>query len=132
MKFFDAIGYGESAERPEGSGIYEDVIVERKLYGDVLRNTRALREGDKVNNDLSIGNRFSVMADAYAFENFVSIKYVCWAGKRFLLTDISVEPPRLILTPGGSLKIDFPHSKGLKEILELLASGHYRSLPVSR
>ena len=101
MKFYDAIGYVESAERPSGSGIFEDVATERKLYGEVLRNTRALREGDKVNNDLSIGNRFSVIADPYALENFWAIKYVTWSGKRFLVTNVDVEPPRLILTPGG-------------------------------
>jgi hypothetical protein len=101
MKFYDAIGYAESVERPEGSGIYEDVITERKLYGDVLRNTRALAEGDKVNNDLTIGNRFTVMADTYASENFESIRYIKWKGRRFLLTQIEFVPPRLILTPGG-------------------------------
>lgn len=112
MKFYDAIGYGESAERPEGSGIYEDVIVERKLYGDVLKNSRALREGDKVNNDLSIGNRFSVVADAYALENFTSIRYIKWMGKRFLLTDIVSDPPRLILTPGGVYNGPTPATPG--------------------
>jgi len=101
MKFYDAIGYVVSVETPEGSGIWEDVVTERKLYGEVLKNTRALREGDKVNNDLSIGNRFSVLADPYASENFWAIKYVMWQGKRFLVTNVDVEPPRLILTPGG-------------------------------
>jgi hypothetical protein len=100
MKFYDAIGYAESVEK-EGSGIVEDVITERKLYGEVLRNTRALSEGAKVNNDLTIGNRFSVIADAYASENFESIRYIKWKGRRFLLTDIEFAPPRLILTPGG-------------------------------
>jgi len=101
MKFYDAIGYVVSVETPEGSGIWEDVVTERKLYGEVLKNTRALREGDKVNNDLSIGNRFSVLADPYTSENFWAIKYVMWQGKRFLVTNVDVEPPRLILTPGG-------------------------------
>jgi len=101
MKFYDAIGYGVSAERPEGSGVYDDVIEERKLFGEVIRNTRALREGDKVNNDLSIGNRFSVIADPYANENFENIRYVMWKNRRFLVTDIEFSPPRLILTPGG-------------------------------
>ena len=100
MKFYDAIGYAESVEQ-QGSGIVEDVITERKLYGEVLRNTRALSDGDKVNNDLTIGNRFSVMADTYASENFESIRYVKWKGRRFLLSNIEFAPPRLILTPGG-------------------------------
>ena len=101
MRFYDAIGYIESAERPEDSGIYEDIATERMLYGEVLRNTRALREGDKVNNDMSIGNRFSVVADAYALEHFWKIKYIKWNGVRFTVTSVEVEPPRLIITPGG-------------------------------
>lgn len=101
MKFYDAIGYGKSVETPVGSGIWEEVITERKFYGDVIRDTRALSEGDKVNTDLSIGNRFSIVADRDAIENFWAIKYVMWQGKRFLLRDIEVLPPRLILTPGG-------------------------------
>lgn len=100
MKFYDAIGFAESVER-EGSGIYEDIIVERKLFGEVLRNTRSLTEGDKVNNDMTIGNRFSVILDPYASENFNSIRYVKWMGRRYLLTNVDFVPPRLILTPGG-------------------------------
>ena len=112
MKFYDAIGYAESVERPLGSGIYEDVITERKLYGEVLRNTRAQREGDKVNNDLSIGNRFSLIADTYADENFESIRYIKWKGRRFLVTDIEFAPPRLLITPGGVYNGPTPSAAG--------------------
>lgn len=101
MKFFDAIGYAESVERDDSPGDYEDVVVERKLYGDVLRNTRAQSEGDKVNSDLSIGNRFSLMADPYAAENFETIRYIVWKGRRYLIRDIEYAPPRLLITPGG-------------------------------
>lgn len=100
MKFYDAIGFAESVEN-EDTGISEDIIVERMLFGDVLRNTRVQSEGDKVNNDATIGNRFSVILDPYASENFNSIRYVKWMGRRYLLTNIEIVPPRLNLTPGG-------------------------------
>jgi len=101
MKFFDAVGYGESVERPPGSGKFVDVITERMLYGDVLRNTRAQVEADKVNNDRTIGNRFSLMADAYASENFEAIRYIRWKGVRWLIRDIEYVSPRVNITPGG-------------------------------
>lgn len=100
MKFYDAVGYAESVEN-EVTGITEDVITERKLFGEVLRDTRNLVEGDKVNNDRTIGNRFSVVANTYARENFESIRYVKWRGRRYLLVNVEYLPPRLILTPGG-------------------------------
>lgn len=101
MKFYDAIGFAESVERPEGSGVYEDVIVEKYLYGEVLRNTRSLDEGDKVNNDLTIGNRFRLMPDDYSDKNFNTIRYVKWKGRRFLVRQLEFEERRIILTPGG-------------------------------
>ena len=51
-KFYGEIGYGEAAEI--APGVYDDVITEKKYYGDVVRNSRKLQEGEKVNNDLSV------------------------------------------------------------------------------
>ncbi len=98
-KFFGKIGYGLSMEtRP---GVWEDVITERDYYGDVVRNSRALQEGEKVNNDLSVGNSISIVADAYANEHFFAIRYIRWAGTLWTVANVDVERPRLILRLGG-------------------------------
>lgn len=98
-KFHDVIGYGESAEiRP---GVWEDVITEKKYFGDVVRNTRRSQEGENLNNDLSVGNSISIVADAYANEHFFAIRYVQWAGARWTVSDVEVQSPRLLLRLGG-------------------------------
>lgn len=98
-KFYGAVGYGEAEEiRP---GVWEDVITERQYYGDVVRNTRTLREGDKVNNDLSVGNSIEIVADAYAQDHFHAMKYVWWAGKPWMVSEVIVQAPRLVLRLGG-------------------------------
>lgn len=101
MKFYDAIGYAESVELEDDPGVYEDVIVERKLFGDVLRNTRGLDQGDQVNPSLKVGMRFSLIGDIYAEENFEAIRYIMWKGRRWLVSNIEFVERRLILTPGG-------------------------------
>lgn len=101
MKFYDAVGYATSVETPPDSGVWIDVVTETKLFGDVLRNTRAMEEADKVNNDRSIGVRFSLIADANSVENFEAIRYVKWRGRRYLIRNIEYLAPRLIITPGG-------------------------------
>jgi hypothetical protein len=98
-KFFGKIGYSESTDN--GSGVWEDVIVEYEYYGDVLRNTRKLSEGGQVNADLSVNNAISVVANAYANEHFFAIKYVVWAGARWIVSDVEVQSPRLLLRLGG-------------------------------
>lgn len=98
-KFYGAVGYGYNKKvRP---GVVEDVIEERKYYGDVLRISRKLQEtGEKLNSDISIGNSFSIMADAFAYNNFMNMKYILWQGVAWKITDVEVATPRLILRVG--------------------------------
>lgn len=98
-KFYGAIGYGESVE--VSPGIYEDVITERQYYGDVIRNTRRLQDGLSVNDDISVNNSISIVADAYANQHFFAIRYVQWAGALWKVSDVDVQSPRLLLRLGG-------------------------------
>lgn len=98
-KFYGEIGYGESVE--SAPGVWKDEITERKYYGDVVRNTRKLLEGEKVNNDLSVGNSISIVADAYANEHFFAIRYIRWAGALWTVSEVEVQSPRLLLRLGG-------------------------------
>lgn len=99
-KFYDVIGYGTQVEQPEGSGVWVDEIVERSYYGDVLRNTRQLSEGEYLNNDLSVNNSISIVADAYANDHFFAIRYVKWAGVLWTVSAVEVQSPRLLLRLG--------------------------------
>jgi len=97
-KFHGKIGYGLTTET--APGVYEETIVERTYYGDVTRTSRLLREGDKVNPILSLGNSISIVADAYAKENFFAIRYIEWAGVHWTVIDVEVQAPRLLLRLG--------------------------------
>lgn len=101
VKFHGEIGYGETVETPPGSGVYRDVITERKYFGDVVRTARQLQEDGKLNKELTVQNSISVVADAYANQHFSTIRYIKWAGTRWTVTNVSVERPRLIFTLGG-------------------------------
>ncbi len=101
VKFYDVVGYaGENVEIEPG--VWADEITERSYYGDVIRPTRQSRETqESVNNDLSVGNSISIVADAYANEHFHAIRYVRWSGSLWSVPNIDVQPPRLILRLGG-------------------------------
>lgn len=100
-KFYGRIGYGETVETAPNSGVWVDVILERTYYGDVIRNTRRLSEGEYLNNDLSVSNSISIVADAYANEHFSAIRYIQWAGTLWTVSDVEVQSPRLILRLGA-------------------------------
>ena len=101
MRFYGAVGYGETVESGEGTGVFVDQITEISYFGDVQRNTRAWTEAEKVNNDISVKNAISIVADAYANEHFFAIRYVVWQGGYWVVDSVEVQPPRLILRLGG-------------------------------
>lgn len=98
-KFYGEIGYGETVET--APGVWEDQITEKSYYGDVIRNSRQLKEGEGINPDLSVGNSISIVADAYANEHFFAIRYIRWAGTLWIVSNVDVQSPRLILRLGG-------------------------------
>ena len=97
-RFHGKIGYGETTE--VSPGVYVDAIVERYYYGDVIRASRQLREGENLNQDLTIGNSISIVGNSYALEHFFAIRYVEWAGELWTVSDVEIQRPRLILTLG--------------------------------
>jgi hypothetical protein len=100
-RFFGEVGYADSVETPSDSGVWIDVITESEYYGDVVRNTRKLDPGEGLNEDISVGNSISIVADEYANKHFFKIKYVRWEGVLWTVTNVEVKAPRLILSLGS-------------------------------
>ena len=98
-KFYGFIGYAEMKET--APGVWQEVITERNYYGDVLRLSSKLKEGSKVNPDISIDHQISVVADPFACEHFAMVRYVKWMNSLWRINSVEVQRPRLILSVGG-------------------------------
>lgn len=98
-KFYGKIGYASTVETKPG--VYEEQIVERFYYGDLIRNTRRLQSVDQVNDDINISNEISIVADPYATNNFHTMRYAVFMGTKWKISNVEVSYPRLILTLGG-------------------------------
>jgi hypothetical protein len=99
-KYYGKVGYGPTTVET-APGVWTEVIVEREYTGDIQRNTRRLQAGESVNDDLSVNNLISIVADPYANENFFAIRYVSWMGTLWKVTEVEVQNPRLLLRLGG-------------------------------
>ena len=98
-RFYGKVGFTVPTEiRP---GVWEDSVVERQYYGDVIRNTRRKESGDRVLDDINISNEISIIADQFANENFHHMTYVEFMGALWKVSTVAVQRPRLVLTVGG-------------------------------
>lgn len=98
-KFYDVIGYALQTEA--SSGVWVDTIIERYYRGDVLQNQNRWSPSEGLNDDLALTNRFSIIADPYAYENLSRIKYFRWMGTRWKVQNMEILRPRIIITSGG-------------------------------
>ena len=98
MRFSGKVGYGATVET--APGVHEDQITEVSYFGDVVRNSLKFRDGESVNNDLSVSNSISIVADEYAHGHIQNIRYVEWRGALWTVSDVEVRVPRLILSLG--------------------------------
>lgn len=98
-RFFGNIGFGHTGE--VSPGVFEDHVTEYPYYGDVVQNTRGLEIGESVNDDITVNNSISIMADAYAREHIFAMRYINWQGVLWKVTSVTEQRPRLLLRLGG-------------------------------
>lgn len=98
-KYYGKIGYVETVETTPG--VWEEQIHEHEYFGDLIRNSRKLQNGDRVVSDFTISNQISIIADPYAYDHFSSMRYATVMGAKWTITDVEVQYPRLILSLGG-------------------------------
>jgi hypothetical protein len=99
-RFSGLVGFGETIESPSNSGIWVNEITEVSYFGDVVRNVRKLDVNDELNDNISVTNIISIVADQYANDHFFAIKFVEWAGAVWTVTSVEVKRPRLLLSLG--------------------------------
>lgn len=100
-KFHGFIGYVNFQENETAPGAYIEVTTERPCNGDVLRSERRWESADKVNDNLTINNRFSIIADEYAVGNTQYMRYLKLNGALWKIISFEIQRPRIILTIGG-------------------------------
>jgi hypothetical protein len=103
MRFSGTVGFATSTET--SPGVWADVITERPYFGNIVRDSRRLEGPAQVppetNADIALGNSFSIVADAEAFNTYLKMRYVKWKGNYWTITNVEVSRPRLVLTIGG-------------------------------
>ena len=104
-RYYGIVGYVETVEgidpvTGKSNGVWTEQKTERYYSGDVLEKGSRYQPTDTLNNTKIIGNRISIVADSYAYQNFHAIRYVEFMGSFWNVTSATVEHPRITLSLG--------------------------------
>lgn len=98
-KFSGLIGYVKTEET--SPGIWETVETKKFYKGDLVRNQRRWESSDQLNQNLTVTNEISIVADKFAYENLEAIKWVSVYGSKWKVNSVTLNYPRINLTIGG-------------------------------
>ena len=110
MRFHGRVGYVDTVETQPG--FWEDQLTFRTYYGFVIQNRKRDVIGSKVNADIQVTNQISIVADAYARDHIFKLRCVEWQGALWSVSDVEVQPPRLVLSIGGLYNEDMESTSG--------------------
>ena len=103
-KYSGIVGLSTQTEvRP---GIWKPQIVEKFVYGDIVRDNRNNVSADQANDNIKINNQISIVANPILMENFRSIVYITYAGAKWRVSTVEVKYPRLLLSMGEVYNIE--------------------------
>lgn len=101
-KFYGIIGFVKTEEDPDNLGVWEEKTVEKHYSGNLIRNMRRTQTTpNTVNDNITISNEISIVADPYANQNMYAMRYVVFNGIKWKIESVDVEYPRLKLSIGG-------------------------------
>lgn len=100
-KWAGIVAFREKKQDPLRPDVWIDTIVEKKYFGDIIKNSRRLDEGSAINDGIIINNSISILSDPYAREHFHKIMYLTYMGIKWKAVTVDVEYPRLIISLGG-------------------------------
>ena len=101
-KYYGKVGFVTRVEDLNEPGVWVDKTEIRNYYGDIIKNHRQWQNQENSTNDnVTINNQISIIADPFAFQNFQYLRWIQWSGAKWKITSVDIEYPRLILSIGG-------------------------------
>ena len=98
-KIYGNIGFVKTMET--SPDIWYTVETVKRYRGDLVRNQRRWEDSESINEDLTISNEISIVADKFAYENIDAMKWVEVMGAKWKVNSVTIDYPRITLTVGG-------------------------------
>lgn len=110
MRYSGKLGIAEQIEGPPG--VWEETITEHDVLGKMVQRTEAFVTSDSIHPSYATTTSVSVPARGVGPMDNSMIRYVTHAGKRWKLSSIVDQPPRIVMYFGeeyhGPIPSDTP------------------------
>ena len=81
-------------------GVYQEIIIEKQYYGDVVRNAAQILDSNTINSSIKLNNSISVLCNNYMSDNLGCIRYLTFKKSKWKVSSIEIKDNRMIFTLG--------------------------------
>lgn len=86
----------------DGFGSWKDMLVEKRMRGDLIRlRNDVVADSTKVNDNLVLSATVSLVANKFLHENFQHLIFITYMGVKWKVSNVRIEGVRWIVTTGG-------------------------------
>ena len=101
MKYYGKIGFVESNVET-APGVYEEQVIEREYYGNVIKNTsRWQNDSRNLNDNLNLSNQFTILFDPYAYDHLQNLRYLEYNNVKWKIVSFELSYPEVTIYIGG-------------------------------
>ena len=86
MKCSGKIGYARTEET--SPGIYQEIIVEKQYYGDIVRNSTQILDSNTINSSIKLNNSISVLCNNYMSDNIGCVRYMTFKKSKWKISNM--------------------------------------------
>ena len=98
MKCSGKIGYARTEET--SAGVYQEIIVDKQYYGDVVRNATQILDSNTINSSIKLNNSISVLCNNYMSDNLGCVRYMTFKKSKWKVSSMEIKDNRIIFTLG--------------------------------
>lgn len=95
MKYSGKLGIAQQVEDPPG--VWDEVITERNVIGDLKQRSETLTTGESVLPRRATTTSVSLLAFGGTDLDHSTLRYLTQAGKRWAISSIVADPPEIVL-----------------------------------
>lgn len=100
-KFSGKLGFISTVESEDRPGVWETQKCEHACRGNIIRGTFNVRNSSDINDNITLNNTLSIVADKFILDNYSRMAYVEMLGAKWKITSAELQHPRITLTIGG-------------------------------
>jgi hypothetical protein len=106
LRYSGKLGLAEQIEDPPG--VWDEKITEHDVVGDMVQRSEALEQGDNVLPRHVTTTSVSLLSRGVGPQDHSMFRYLTHAGKRWSISSIVDQPPRIVLYFGEEYRGPIP------------------------